>query len=940
MSIPGTLIPLFNSGGGASYSISRSLRFNSADSAHLSRTPASAGNRTTWTWAGWVKKTVNNTSEDQCLFGGHSAQNDTDWLEFGFGGSNDHSPADKIYWTTNNTSSGTTAVYRDNSAWYHIVATYDGSNLKFYVNNELVLTSAKTGNLGVNVAGAHAIGKSPRSVLNRYFNGYLADVYFIDGQALTPSSFTETDATTGQLIPKAFSGSYGSQGWHLEFADNSAATATTLGKDTSGNGNNWTPNNLSVVSSYSTVVSNIASAGTTWGNINNAFDGNTGTYADGTGNNGTVSTITFNKPLTGVTLLEYYWGGTSTYGYNTTNVGTGPSSSSPGYVTAYSGSAITINNLRAVSQPGDGVVRVYAIRVNGTVLTGYTEGNPAGNDSLVDVPSSSGTDTGVGGEVGGNYGTFNALVLNGNTLTNGNLSYLAGAANKPTLTTFGIPPTGKWYFEFTDVDSSGSFTGGVGTEAVSVSSYLGSDANGWSYQTHPSNAGYHNNGVFTTTGRINGAGSNTIVGVAIDRDAQKIWFSVNGTFVNSGAPASGTNAQYSNLPTSGFLLPGAATNNAANIHFNAGQRAFAYTAPSGFKALCTANLPAPLVTKPSTVMDILLWTGTGTGADRTISGLSFSNTPGLIWGKGRSVGYHHTLWDIVRGYGLTNVLSSDRTEGQGWTASGRIKTATSSSITWEADSGSLWYDGSSTTYAAWCWDAGSSTVTNNTAGTITPTGVRANATAGFSIVTYTGTGSNATVGHGLGVAPSMVIVKKSSAAGNWEVYFKDLGASYYLELEKTNAKGGPYSGLWNDTAPTSTVFSIGSDSGVNSSGATYVAYCWAPVVGYSSAFSITGNGSTDGPMCYLGFRPRMLIYKRTDVSGDRWLIWDAARNSYNQMTDCLFPNLSNAELNGYDIDFLSNGFKLRDTESAVNASGGTYIGFAWAESPLQYSRAA
>jgi hypothetical protein len=285
---------------------------------------------------------------------------------------------------------------------------------------------------------------------------------------------------------------------------------------------------------------------------------------------------------------------------------------------AAGGSGIVIiryTNTYADLTVGGGLTYTYA-NTGGYKIYSFTASataaQSAGNDSLVDTPTSiAATDTGVGGEIRGNYATFNALALNGNTLSNGNLDYLAGSANKPTLATIGIPNTGKWYFEFTDVDSTGSFTAGVGSASVGASSYLGADANGWGYQTHPSNAGYHNSGVFTTTGRINGAGSNTILGVAIDRDTQKIWFSVNGTYVNSGVPASGTNAQYSNLPSSGELFPGASTGSSQNIVFNAGQRAFAYTAPSGFKALCDTNLGDPLVAKPNTLMDVALWTANG-----------------------------------------------------------------------------------------------------------------------------------------------------------------------------------------------------------------------------------------------------------------------------------------------------------------------------------------
>jgi hypothetical protein len=172
------------------------------------------------------------------------------------------------------------------------------------------------------------------------------------------------------------------------------------------------------------------------------------------------------------------------------------------------------------------------------------------------------------------------------------------------------------------------------------------------------------------------------------------------------------------------------------------------------------------------------------------------------------------------------------------------------------------------------------------------------------------------------------------------VYFKDLGPSYYLELEKTNAKGGPYSGLWNDTAPTATVFSIGNDSGVNTNGSTYVCYAFAPVVGYSSVGSYVGNGSSDGVFVYTGFRPRFILVKNATSAYD-WRIHDTARDTYNVAQTELFPNGSYAEAqnSAYYYDILSNGFKLRTSDIRNNGSGDTYIYYAVAENPFQYARA-
>ena len=200
------------------YQISRSLRFNSIDSAYLGRTPASAGNRQSWTWSGWVKRSNPDTGARQVLFSAYGASNDTGYFEFGFdNGAN----LGKFYWSQWTVDAQSAAVFRDFSAWYHIVVNYNGSNITAYVNGTSVLTSTKTGDLAINGTFEHGIGRQPNS--GRYFSGYLADIHFIDGQALTPSSFTEVSATTGQLIPKAYTGTFTGNSFWLKFADNSAA---------------------------------------------------------------------------------------------------------------------------------------------------------------------------------------------------------------------------------------------------------------------------------------------------------------------------------------------------------------------------------------------------------------------------------------------------------------------------------------------------------------------------------------------------------------------------------------------------------------------------------------------------------------------------------------------------------------------------------------------
>ena len=1030
MSIPGSASPLLLASTAAAaggYQISRSLRFNSADSAYLSRTPAVAGNRQTWTWAGWVKRSAASAGARGVLFGAYGAGNNTDWFEFGFGGGVETD--DSFYWTQSSVSGSSASLYRDFSAWYHIAVSYDGANIKVYVNNSLILTSAKTGNLGINGGWLHTIGTTPQLIGSRLFNGYLADIHFIDGQALTPSSFTEVSATTGQLIPKTYSGSYGlvadSTGALPIFNTTGAQGAV---KDT---GTRTDTNSASIVlavpmdgtnggtsfGDQSAVIRGSGSAKTVTvnGNTNTStaqskFYGSSGSF-DGTGDYlslsssadfqiwnstswtvecfiyinslassfyffgagdraSTTTRVMFSFNSSGNFILD--WDGTSSD--STTTFTTGLSANNwyhlavvsngttckvyingaQASTTATLGTSTQANAPVSIAVPGlaanpatynglNGYIQDFRIYKGvakytsnfivptpnsfylqfadnssntASTLGKDTSGNSnnwtpnnlsvtagAGNDSLVDTPTSYGTDTGVGGEVRGNYCTLNPLVaLSPATLSNGNLdvalngsaSYAIGARG-----TIAIPTSGKWYWEVT-VTTVGELGIGVTDFQTGISSYYYRyDDGGWQNI-------YIND---VQTAAVVGYTNNDVISIGYDADNSQIRWYKNGTQV-------GTNYSLTNngrfLP---FIKHGSFAGSAAAIA-NFGQRAFAYTAPSGFKALCDTNLGAPLIAKPNTLMDVV--TRAGGGTTQTFATLR----PGLVWEKRRDSTSSHYLFDVNRGN--DKHLSSDTTSAEGSTA-GAFTFNTNS---YTVSSGFDWPGGA--TVVDWVWDAGSSTV-SNTAGSITSQ-VRANASAGFSIVSWTATGSVSTVGHGLNAKPSLCIHKPRTGSYDWAVITDILnGSLQYLYLNSTQAV---ISTGWG-SSPTSSVMSAYSYS----AGQTMISYCFAPVVGYSSAFSFTGTGSTDGPLVWLGFRARMILLKRTDVSGDRWIIWDTARNTYNQMTDGLFPNLANAELNGYDIDVLASGFKMRDAESAVNASGGTYVGFAWAESPFQYARA-
>jgi hypothetical protein len=279
---------------------------------------------------------------------------------------------------------------------------------------------------------------------------------------------------------------------------------------------------------------------------------------------------------------------------------------------------------------------------------------------------------------------------------------------------------------------------------------------------------------------------------------------------------------------------------------------------------------------------------------------------------------------------ISNTTGAETTDTQGLTAFGSAGFTVGTNTV---------YNNLAATYVAWQWQAGQGTSSSNTNGTITST-VSVNASAGFSVVTYTGTGANATVGHGLGVAPSWIIAKnRPSSADAWCIYHVGLtSAAFFIKLNATDAQASGV-GVWNSTAPTSSVFSIGSSSGSNGSTNAMVAYCWTPIAGFSAFGSYTGNGSTDGPFVYTGFRPRWVLIKSSSAAS-QWILHDTARDTYNTTSATLFPNLSNAEAANNSFDILSNGFKIRvGSGESTNDSGQTYIYMAFAENPFKNSLA-
>ena len=331
---------------------------------------------------------------------------------------------------------------------------------------------------------------------------------------------------------------------------------------------------------------------------------------------------------------------------------------------------------------------------------------------------------------------------------------------------------------------------------------------------------------------------------------------------------------------------------------------------------------------PSVYFQIALYTGNDSSNAITNDGNS-DLQPDWLWTKNRSSSADHKIFDSTRG--VTKFLESNTNDAEG-TQANLLSSFNSDGFTLGAGGET---NSSSTNYVAWQWKAnGGSRTTFTESGDNPGGGYQANTTAGFSIVDFVGTGANGTVQHGLGVAPRWYIIKNRDRSANWQVYHEDNGNTHYIKLNGTGAKLDNHE-IFNDTSPTSSVFSVGIDQSVNFNGENHIAYVFAEIQGYSKFGSYTGNGNADGPFVYTGFKPAWLLIRRTD-SAQNWNLHDNKRSTFNTTKADLFPNLSNAEEtgNGNFIDFLSNGFKHRASTNSLNASSGDFIYMAFAEHPF------
>jgi hypothetical protein len=895
------LFPSFFNAGAPTYEIEQSLRFDG--SSYLSRTFNSSESST---FSVWVKRgDIVGTNN---IFGARQTSGSTYRQLFFEGGTPYGLGADNVpsqYAYTNND-------LRDSSAWYHIVYSTGSNDTRIWINGVEASYRLDTNGQGGSITNSPTayLGSSWNNT--NKFNGYIAEFHHIDGQQLDPDNFGEYDSN-GVWRPIRVAGlTYGTNGFYLKF-DPSATNG--IGHDHSGNGNHWTPTGFSVANgSYIQDCSTVSGGGSFAG----AFDGNLGTAAGSDNFNGEVWTWAPSGGYAYTSSVEVY-GGEAAYDQARINNDSYVAMNG-GWKTIKTGSG-TITKLDVRDSRGNAAASIGAIRIDGTILV-----DNRFQDVLPDTPTN-------------NWCTLNPLSLTRSTLNDpndGNLGIecVGGTWDRGTKGTIGVS-SGKWYWEYTHGSiSSGYPTADIGItkyESMIDAYYHGGSGSTDTYLIQGNNGNKYNNG-----GSAYGSAFTTgdICSIALDLDNGKVWFGKNGTWFNSGDPAAGTNAAFTGL--SGTFWPlfywgiSAGTSGINQAYFNFGQRAFDYTPPTGFKSLNTSNLPAPTVKDGSENFNTVLYTGDNNNPRDIDLGADWD----LIWVKNRTSGYSHNLVDRVRGTLslYPDVTGAEGSEGQpnGYVDSyitNGIRTRSSQS------SGGAYFNEANNNYVAWNWKANGSG-SSNTDGSITST-VSVNPTAGFSIVSYTGTGANATVGHGLGVAPSAVIVKnRDDGTKGWPSQFTALGNNY-LEL---NGTSGTFtgSGYFNNTAPTSTVFSVGTIGSTNASGDDFIAYCFAEVEGYSKFGTYIGNGnSTDGPFVSLSFAPALIIIKKNAVAN--WVLMDKERYAYNPRTQVIYPSGASPEvsLSGTaDIDFLSEGFKIRRSWDNINAWDTTYVFMAFAENPF------
>jgi len=925
--------------------LNNSARFDDNKIAFLTRTPSSASNRRTWTWSGWVKRANIETFES--IFAAQSSGSNRVRINFG---TNHEIQVYGEYTggSSNSINLQTNAKFRDPSGWLHIVLSFDttqataSNRAKLYVNGTLQTLStatypAQNDQLEVNTANAHFIGQKGDN--SEYLDGYLSDVYFIDGQALTPTSFAEE--YYGVWAPKVYSGSYGTNGFHLDFETDS--------QDSSGNNNHWIPNSLG-----GSLVKYSGSSLVYPNNLYKILDGDNSTSASIQGSNTSTSASFIYTPATPITVsssLKFKYSTGQTNCKYKINGGSYVNLGSSGTVDFNTGFTGTLTSIEWYVANSNSLISIYDLRVNDVQVINYD----IGYDDVPDSPTN-------------NFATLNPVdkYNTGATLSGGNLKWTIGGADGASRST-SVMTSGKWYVEFLS-----------NNDYIGVASGNASIVNMSGTQT----VYYAQDG----TKRVNASGSSygasyadgDIIGIALDLDAstQTVTFyknnasqgSINltdvgneGYSVSCGSGSGSTNATANFGQDSSFAGAKTAQNNADGN----GKGDFFYAPPTGYLALCANNLPessmnTSLDDRPEDYFTPVLYTGNG-GSPGTQS-INTSFRPDFVWLKSRTQTYTNYLFNSLSGNNkhlISDVNNGEATlngtsDGFTFESTGFQVLATGGSALNESGQGA-------NNMAGWAWRAGGapSASNSNTSGAMTansvslngalqssytpagspskyPTKMSINTKAGFSIVSWTGGGGSAeTLPHGLSSTPDMMILKGLDSRV-WATYHKDqANATHYLKISTDQAQSSDATMFYN-AAPDSNKFTVGSYNTVNA--VNYVGFFWHDVPGYSKFGKYIGTGDPDGAFVSCGFKPSMVMVK--SLSTGSWFILDRLRNPHNEVVEELKWDTNAIQItNSNFMDFTANGFKLRTSGGAVNAAGQSYIFMAFAEDPYKYTEA-
>jgi len=800
---------------------------------------------------------MSSSTDASAYYVDHGIQ--SDYLQFQYGKAG-----------TSATNLTTAPVLRDVSGWYHVLFAVDltqataSNRVRIYLNGvQLTVTGTQptqndtTWKFNQNSIVHYIAGENSAGSTTTNFDGYMAEYNFIDGYptvsgttynattwaALNVATLFTSYDTNGILQPARYTGTYGNNGFYLPFSN--TTSTTTLCSDSSGNGNNWTPANISL------------SAGATY-------------------------------------------------------------------------------------------------------------------DSMIDSPTNYADGTSYGR---GSYCVLNRLSNTAGTFSNANLQYVGPSSWRRANGSISLS-SDKWYWEvtigtapFTPRGTTGCynafgfglatvFDSTTGAAAVTDAVIFGDN-------------GYYKNfsGAWTDSGFTISNGD--VLAVAVDLGANTFAFYQNNVSRVTGTI--GTTAGTLLVPV---IVSYDGTYGLMNSNF--GQRPFVYTPPSGYSPINTQNLSSPSILNGAPYMAAVTYTGNGNANGDTQSivtsttnsgnnplGITFQ--PDFVWTKDRisagTTSYdYHLLDDSVRGAGSdinSNVNAAEY-------AGNQISAFNAAGFTARRNTTYNQNNVNGITYVAWEWVAGGAPTVNNTAGasnvptagsvlingsnstsalagTIAATRISANQSAGFSIVTYTGNGTlGATVGHCLNATPSMIMFKNRSSIIDWAVYHISIGNTTAVSLNSSNPSYSPSTAYFNNTSPNATTFTIGNGTTVNTASSNYVAYCFAPISGYSAFGSYVGNGnaSGDGPFIYTNFRPRYLLIKSSTQATSNWVVIDSSRNTYNVVNNYLIPSTYDIEAQYNIVDFCSNGFKIKALNGTItNNSGDTYVYMCFAENPFKIARA-